>query len=397
MLALRCALALVLAACMMGHLIAADTLVQVEYTLKTPRSRPPVLGGEKDKLLYTVWIPDGVKVVRGAVCNPFSKGDGPGKHWQSVCRLWQFAYVQMDYDAVKKDEFLTLKTALTDLAKKSGHPELEFMPFCYTGMSRGGGMTMAMAELMPERTIACVPVCLEVGPSSEATRKIPVVTVFGEKDGSQMPKLLAKLPAERAENARFAIAVQWGLGHEFALANNLSYIFMDDVIRKRVPETPSPKEAPRLKDIPLEDGWLVDQATWKEPRPVIASFADYKGKSAEAGWLPSKRLAAVWQAFVSPSAKQIKISEPPGLGGGQPFVLHSAGKPIKVGVSVDEKLSATHVQLYDADVLLAERKQALFEFEVTLKPGVHSLIATVMDENGKPGRLSRPHTIVVSE
>lgn len=87
-------------------------------------------------MFVSVWIPDGVKTVRGGICNPFSKGDDVSKHWQAACRHWQFAYVQVDFDAVKKEEFALLKTGLTDLAKQTKHPELEHLPLCFTGMSR---------------------------------------------------------------------------------------------------------------------------------------------------------------------------------------------------------------------------------------------------------------------
>ena len=64
-----------------------------------------------------VWIPEGVKVVRGGVCNPFSKPEPPGKHWQAVARLWEFAIVGVDFDAVKKDEFTLLQTGLEELLR----------------------------------------------------------------------------------------------------------------------------------------------------------------------------------------------------------------------------------------------------------------------------------------
>jgi hypothetical protein len=173
-----------------------DLTARTTLSLKTPRSRDPVLGGSRDKVFFSVWVPDGIKVVRGAVCNPFSKDEGVSKHWKAACRHWQFAYLQTDLDAVEKDAFLALfKAALPELAKKSGHPEVEHMPLCFIGMSRGGGMSTQLAELMPERTLAAVPVCLEVGPTSEAGRRIPILTVFGEKDGKQMEKLLGHCSA----------------------------------------------------------------------------------------------------------------------------------------------------------------------------------------------------------
>jgi len=362
-----------------------DVTARVEYTLKTARTRDPVLGGPRDKVSVSVWIPDGVKTIRGGICNPFSKGDDVSKHWQAACRHWQFAYVQVDFDAVKKEEFTLLTTGLTDLAKQTKHPELEHLPLCFTGMSRGGGMSMQLAELMPERTIACAPVCLEVGPGSDATRRVPVMTVFGEKDGSQMKLLLDKLPAERKLGARFGIAVQWNRKHEFALANNVSFVFFDDVISRRLPKQPGADKPTPLADIPLEDGWLGDPGTWgKDGKiPTVAAWKEYKGE----------RDAAVWQAFVGAS-KDVTITEPPGLGDKQPFVLQSASKTVAVKLTLGDGVKPTRVVLWDADQRLAEKTEGPWTFEVSLKPGIHSLIATVED-GGR--RTSRPHTIVVAE
>jgi hypothetical protein len=372
-----------------------DLTARVEYTLKTPRTRDPVLGGPRDKVSVSVWIPHGVKTLRGGICNPFSKGDDVGKHWQAACRHWQFAYVQVDFDAVKKDEFTLLATGLTDLAKKTGHPELEHLPMCFTGMSRGGGMSMQLAELMPERTIACAPVCLEVGPGSDATRRVPVMTVFGEKDGSQMERLMTKLPAERKLGARFGIAVQWNRKHEFALANNLSFVFFDDVISRRLPQQPVVDKPTPLAVISLEEGWLGDPSTWTKDgiSPRIAAWNSYEKEHAAACWFPSQRSAKVWQSFVGAS-KDVTISEPPGLGDKQPFVLHSAKMPITVKLAVGDGLKPAKVVLWDADQRLAEKTESPWTFEVSLKPGIHALVATVED-GGR--RMSRPHTIVVDE
>jgi hypothetical protein len=375
-----------------------DVAARVEYTLKTARNRDPVLGGSRDKVSVSVWIPNGVKTVRGGICNPFSKGDDVSKHWQVACRHWQFAYVQVDFDAVKKEEFSLLKIGLSDLAKKTGHPELEHLPLCFTGMSRGGGMSMQLAELMPERTIASAPVCLEVGPASDATRRIPVLTVFGEKDGSQMKLLLDKLPAERKLNARFGIAVQWNRKHEFALANNLSFVFFDDMIARRLPKPPLTDKLTPPADIALEDGWLGDVSTWgKDGKiPTVAAWRDYKGDRDAACWFPSHRVAAVWQAFVgSGMGKDVTITEPPGLGDGQSFVLHSAGKPVVVKIKFVEQLNPEKVELWDADQRLAGKAEAPSTFEVTLKPGIHSLIVTA--GVGDSRRISRPHTILVAD
>lgn len=374
-----------------------DLTVRTELPLEMPRSRDPVLGGSRDKVFFQVWIPAGVKTVRGAVCNPFSKDEAVSAHWKAVCRHWQFAYVQTDFDAVRKDEFGLLPKALAELAGKSGHPELAHMPLCFTGMSRGGGMSMQLAELLPERTLASVPVCLEVGPASAATRRIPVMTVFGERDGAQMAKLLAKLPAERKQDARWGVAVQWGRGHEFGQANNLSFIFLDDVIARRLPGEPTSDRPAPLRDIPLEEGWLGDPSTWGKDgrRPTIRPWKDFPGDRDQACWFPSQRVATVWQAFVAGS-KDITLTEPAGLGDGQKFVAHPAGKPVGVKLKLAANLKPAKVELWDAHEKLAEKAEAPWSFEVVLKPGVHALFATVQ-QAGQPPQSSRPHTIVVVE
>lgn len=362
---------------------------RIELPLKTPRTREPALGGAKDKVYFNVWIPPGVKNVRGAICNPFSQDQPVSNHWQAACRHWQFAFVQTDFDGVKKEEYALLQTALAEIAKKSGHPESEKMPLCFTGMSRGGGMSMNLAELLPERTIASVPVCLEVGPISAATRNIPVLTIFGEKDGSQMNKLLEKLPTQRKQDARWSLAVQWNRRHEFGQANNLSLIFLDDVIAKRVPAKPG-----ALRDYPIEEGYIADQTSWSKEgkRASIVSVKEFKGKKDKVGWLPSKRSAVVWQAFVS-SSKEITLEEPAGLGDKQKFVSHSSEKAIQAKVKVAGKRKVSKVELWDADNLLAQKTSEPWTFEVKLAAGIHSLFAVTHE--GDEVRNSRPHTIVV--
>ena len=370
-----------------------DFSARIEYTLKNPRKNDPVLGGPKDKVFITVWIPEGVKVARGGICNPFSKGDDVSRHWQAACRHWQFAYVQVDFDGVKDEEYPLLGTGLAELAKKAGRPELEYLPLCFIGMSRGGGISMKLAGLMPERTIAVAPVCLEVGPGSDFTRRIPVITIFGEKDGSQMVKLQAKLSEERKLQAHFGIAAQWNRKHEFALANNLSFVHFDEAISKRLPKIPISHKPTPLVDIPLEEGWLGDISTWGKNGkvPVIASWREFKGDRNGACWFSSQRLASVWQAFVGAS-RDITIIEPPGLGDKQPFTAHSTGKTVTVKILTNDGLKPNRIALWDADKLVVEKTEGPWVFEISLKPGIHSLIAS-MDVGGI--RVSRPHTIVV--
>ena len=58
---------------------AADTALEALIPIKKPRK---VGGAPPDKVELKILIPDGVKVVRGAVFNPFTLGASEQKHWQ---------------------------------------------------------------------------------------------------------------------------------------------------------------------------------------------------------------------------------------------------------------------------------------------------------------------------
>ncbi len=101
---------------------------------------------------------------------------------------------------------------------------------------------------------------------------------------------------------------------------------------------------------------------------------------------------AVWQAFVA-GTNDVILEQPAGLGYKQKFSVHPAGKPLAVKVNVAAKLKPAKVELWDAHERLAQRTEAPWTFEVSLRPGIHSLFATV--EGSGQTRFSRPNTLVV--
>lgn len=74
------------------------------------------------------------------------------------------------------------------------------------------------------------------------------------------------------------------------------------------------------------------------------------------------------------ASNDVTISEPPGLGDKQPFVLHSSKKPITVKLAFGGGLKPAKVVLWDVDQRLAEKTEGPWTFEVSLKPGIHALI-----------------------
>jgi hypothetical protein len=370
---------------------ADDTTLKTAVPLTVPRKQAPPDKGPLDKVEVSVWIPDGVKVVKGAIVNPHHLNHTGQKHWQEAARLWEFALIGADYFEVADKDYPTLQAALKELAGTSKHPELENVPLCFFGFSAGAGMAAKFAELMPERTVAVAPVGLDVGPTSAATRKIPTLTIVGEKDGKQVQQLTEKFAAQRKDGALWAIAVQWDRGHDFGAANNLLIPFFEDVIRRRAPIDK------KLLDLTERDGWIGYISSWGRPYPSIqlgSEFYGDKGATGDKGsvsWFPSRKVAAVWRAFVA-DGKEVKITEPVGFGEGMDFAAHPAGKAIHVAVTTGGLAKITKVELFDADKLVKSDAKAT-TFEVTLEPGVHTLVVLVTAD-GRP-YLSRPQTIVV--
>jgi hypothetical protein len=249
-------------------------------------------------------------VLRGVIINPFYIDLVKREDYHQVARLWEFGLIGANFFGVRNDDYEALLVAMKEFAEKSRHKEIEHLPMVFNGFSAGSGMLMKMARIWPERVIACGPVGLEVGPDTAETRKIPVITVFGEKDMQQMEKLTRKLGEQRKEGALWAIAVNWGLRHEYANANDLVWPFFDQVIRYRLGKDQKALYGlVKLRDYREEDGWLGDISTWDSTFATISSYKDYKGDRSKAAWFPNEYVARVWQGFVS-RRPTLTITEP---------------------------------------------------------------------------------------
>jgi hypothetical protein len=370
---------------------ALEQVHTVAVKLQTPKSdrdkraQPPY-----DEVQFDLWLPGDVPVLRGVVVNPYHRPAATQRHWQEACRHWGFALVGCDFFGVKESDFRTLFTALERFAAQTQHPELAHVPLCYVGMSAGAGMSMRFTALAPQRTLAAAPVCLEVGPRTPESRSVPIVTIFGEKDGRQMEQLLAKLPAERQEHARWAIAVQWGRRHEFARANNLAMPWFDRVIAHRLPDNVPPGQGVSLRDCPESSGWLGSTADWS----TIAPYEEFSGDRTQACWLPDAYVAHVWQAFVARSP-QVRIEEPAGLGDGAPLVVHESGEPIRVRIKLTDPSSVQRIELYRGDTRWLAAAGAATDLQgPPLPPGIHALFAAAVRNDGTR-HLSPPNTILV--
>ena len=365
--------------------------------LANPKKTNDKRAGDAAHAPFSIFVPEGVGTLRGVILNPFHEATVDQKHWQCAATHWGFALVGANLFGMRKDQLAPVTLdGLRELARVSGHPEIAHAPLCLVGMSAGGGMCANITGALPERVIAAAPVCLEVGPPNEAARAVPMLTIFGERDGRQMEKLDAKLPEARRAGGHWGIAVQWGRKHEFHKANNLIMPFFDAAIRNRYPADPTPAGGPPvLQPAPTDSAWLGVRAGWGErPATIRVAAKPDRLDPATTCWFPDAYTAHVWQAFVTKNP-QLRILEPPGLGGGQELIIHGAGEAVAVKIGVSEDLAFERVAIKLGDQLATEGDGAAREFTLENLPvGIHCVIAVGIQAGG--GRLlSEPHTILV--
>lgn len=365
-----------------------ETLIKLETPKKdSKRSRE----GGQEHVAFRIWLPEDVKTVRGVVLNPFYTKAVTQEHWQAACRGWGFGIVATNFFGARKDEFpQRIDEALKVFAQETSHPELIDAKFCLVGMSAGAGMCVNIAQQMPSRTIAVGPVCLEVGPRDPASMNIPMLTVFGERDGRQYEKLMSKLPEVRSQSGQFGIAVQWRRRHEFGQANNLLFPLFDAAIGHRLTEPGKP-----LRDFEEENGWLGDLSVWSDRVATVAPYQQYQGKKTAACWFPNETIARAWQAFVV-QKPMLQLKSPAGLGDGQPFVVHRPGDSITVvGKWKSQSPPPEKIEVFAGAKGMGTLESGTLEIQFD-QPGIYPIYLRAEGDDGTVF-LSRPNTVVVRE
>ncbi|MBT5910519.1 MAG: hypothetical protein HOH25_12030, partial [Opitutae bacterium] len=149
-----------------------------------PEAKPPYhrvryeASKEPGKLIfpvnYTIWIPPGVKTVRGVIVHQHGCGEGSCKsgltgafdlHWQALAKKHDCALLGPSYEQPGKADCQmwcdprngsgeAFQKGLADLATQSGHLELAKVPWALWGHSGGGHWAGGMALLHPERVAA---------------------------------------------------------------------------------------------------------------------------------------------------------------------------------------------------------------------------------------------------
>jgi pimeloyl-ACP methyl ester carboxylesterase len=289
---------------------------------------------------YTVWIPPGVKTLRGVIVHQHGCGEGSCKsgltgafdlHWQALARKHGCALLAAAYEQPEKADCqqwcdprngsdAAFQRGLADLAKKCGHSELATVPWALWGHSGGGMWSGAMVLLHPERVAAAwlrsgVPP-VKANPARpasqpfavpEAALAVPMMCNLGTKEGFSVkegrfagvwPGNVAFFSEVRGRGGLIGVAVDPLTAHECGNQRYLAIPWLDACLTARLPAGPG---AP-LRTMP-EAGTMLAPL----PEPGVAAVApvpaaDFSGAKEQAIWLPNAAIAQAWMQYVTDTA-----------------------------------------------------------------------------------------------
>lgn len=289
---------------------------------------------------YTVWVPTGVKSLRGLIVHQHGCGEGSCKsgltgafdlHWQALARKHGCALISPSYEQPEKANCqlwcdprngsgAAFQKSLGDLGEKSGHPELAKIPWALWGHSGGGHWAGGMVLLHPERVAAAwlrsgVPLLkttpqrstIKVHTLTEAALQVPMMCNLGTREGftdktnrfaGVWPENEAFFTELRFKGGLIGVAIDPLTSHECGNQRYLAIPWLDACLTARLPAKPG---AP-LKPMPAKESWLaplpVAGGNFDAPVPS-AKFTGAKEKSV---WLPNKTIARAWALYAQNTA-----------------------------------------------------------------------------------------------
>lgn len=250
---------------------------------------------------HTLWVPPGVKTLRGVIVHQHGCGISSGAtgltaaydlHWQALAKKWDCALLGPAYHLKKDNECrkwcdprngsdVVFQKALAYFAEESKHPELTTVPWCLWGHSGGGFWSSLMLTLHPERIAAIffrsgsAYAIWERGeipkPSlTPAVYQVPFLFIGGVKeaeDKSHGPARIgdrAMLKAWREHHAPGGMSSDPLSGHECGDSRYLAIAFFDACLAQRLPESGTALK-PAGKGVIIDNSWLPSEAfakTW---------------------------------------------------------------------------------------------------------------------------------------
>jgi len=325
--------------------------------------------GLRFPVIHTIWIPPGVKTLRGVIVHQHGCGEGSCRsgltgafdlHWQALARKHDCALLAPSYEQPEKEDCqlwcdprngsaAVFERALADLGAHSGHPELATVPWALWGHSGGGHWAGGMLLTRPERVVAVwlrsgVPL-LEPDPKRpqirrhtlpEAAVAVPIMCNPGTKEGVTVkdgrfagvwPANEAFFKAVRARGGLIGVAVDPLTAHECGNQRYLAIPWLDACLTARLPATPGGP----LRPCPAGAAWL---AAIGDAEAVPA--ARFTGDVRQSIWLPDETIATAWKHYIADTA--VPDTTPPPA----PTHLEVAGGALTWTVTADLESGLAH-------------------------------------------------------
>ena len=284
---------------------------------------------------YTIWVPSGVKELRGVIVHQHGCGEGSCKsgltgafdlHWQALAKKHDCALIAPSYEQPDKADCqmwcdprngsgAAFQKCLVDLGAKSGHPELSKVPWALWGHSGGGHWAGGLVLTHPERVAAAwlrsgVPLLTSNSKRSEikthaipdAALGVPVMCNPGTKEGvtvkdGRFAGVWASneefFTAMRGKGGIIGVAVDPLTSHECGNQRYLAIAWLDACLAARLPEKAGLPPNP----MPTDGAWLAP-LLGTEATPA----AKFTGDAKKAVWLPNAAIAKLWEHYVKDTA-----------------------------------------------------------------------------------------------
>lgn len=226
--------------------------------------------------------------------------------YQSFARKWKLAVIETALHgncSLWRDPsagtYSALLKVLDETAVKTGHPELNTVPWLLFGHSGGGYWTLAMLKEHPERIMAAVCYSAAWDPQWDypaATAEVPILLRHaGANDGNSDGVLCWATAVHtfdklRNMNAIVSIAHNPEQNHNYSYLRYMSIPFYEAVMKQRMPED----NKKIMRKIDRTKTWLGDTLTLQ-----ICNEAAYTGDKAGYCVLPDEATAKLWQEYVS--------------------------------------------------------------------------------------------------
>ncbi|OLP20468.1 hypothetical protein BST81_00185 [Leptolyngbya sp. 'hensonii'] len=276
---------------------------------------PPASGDQYKSAEYRLWVPAGVPILRGLLFKLHGCGDEAAEaglnhandlQWQALAVKHQLALMAAkfptrdpvcdDWGYIDRGSGRAFLKALQSFAQKSGHPELDQVPWVLWGHSNGAEWVTQMVRKYPERTIAAVTVrCGGYTFPSGLDRQIlgiPLLWTEGEKDPYNdfcLKPSQQVFGRYRQAGALWTYAVAANTAHEAGDTRFLAIPYLDAMLTARLAAPGTP-----LRPVEATQGWLGDPKNH-----AIAPIPQYQGNPLEAAWLPNQETARKWQQYVT--------------------------------------------------------------------------------------------------